>query len=213
MPNRNAGRSRRCVIVSWRDLERRRKAGLLRHILRVHVLDSSDRRRRSAWPPPLRRARRAGHGAVPAQRNHEGRHDDGRDVVPGSGELGRARAARPDTARLLQRPASRPRRFTINGERYSVPGDWATVDADGAVQLLGRGSQCINTGGEKVYPRRSRRRSSSTRAWPTQRWSACPMTASARRSPQSSSLLRGHDRRRVGCAARAFSPGSRRPST
>ncbi len=36
--------------------------------------------------------------------------------------------------------------------RYTIPGDWATVDADGTVRLLGRGSQCINTGGEKVYP-------------------------------------------------------------
>ena len=36
--------------------------------------------------------------------------------------------------------------------RYSIPGDFATVDADGTVRLLGRGSQCINTGGEKVYP-------------------------------------------------------------
>jgi fatty-acyl-CoA synthase len=36
--------------------------------------------------------------------------------------------------------------------RYSVPGDHATVDADGVVHLLGRGSACINTGGEKVFP-------------------------------------------------------------
>jgi 3-oxocholest-4-en-26-oate---CoA ligase len=36
--------------------------------------------------------------------------------------------------------------------RYSIPGDWAEVEADGTVKLLGRGSQCINTGGEKVYP-------------------------------------------------------------
>jgi acyl-CoA synthetase (AMP-forming)/AMP-acid ligase II len=42
--------------------------------------------------------------------------------------------------------------ITIDGERYSMPGDWAEVDADGSVRLLGRGSQCINTGGEKVYP-------------------------------------------------------------
>ena len=40
----------------------------------------------------------------------------------------------------------------IDGERYSIPGDYATVEADGTVTLLGRGSQCINTGGEKVYP-------------------------------------------------------------
>ena len=36
--------------------------------------------------------------------------------------------------------------------RWSVPGDLATVEADGSVLLLGRGSGCINTGGEKVFP-------------------------------------------------------------
>jgi acyl-CoA synthetase (AMP-forming)/AMP-acid ligase II len=39
-----------------------------------------------------------------------------------------------------------------HGRRWSVPGDFATVDDEGVVTLLGRGSQCINTGGEKVYP-------------------------------------------------------------
>jgi len=36
--------------------------------------------------------------------------------------------------------------------RYSIPGDYATVELDGTIRLLGRGSACINTGGEKVYP-------------------------------------------------------------
>lgn len=40
----------------------------------------------------------------------------------------------------------------IDGIRYSIPGDYATIDSDGTVHLLGRGSVCINTGGEKVYP-------------------------------------------------------------
>lgn len=40
----------------------------------------------------------------------------------------------------------------IDGVRYSLPGDWATVEADGSVTLRGRGSVCINTGGEKVFP-------------------------------------------------------------
>jgi acyl-CoA synthetase (AMP-forming)/AMP-acid ligase II len=40
----------------------------------------------------------------------------------------------------------------IDGERWSLPGDMATIDADGTVHLLGRGSVSINTGGEKVYP-------------------------------------------------------------
>ncbi|MDP3748058.1 MAG: acyl-CoA synthetase, partial [Phenylobacterium sp.] len=41
---------------------------------------------------------------------------------------------------------------TFEGTRWSVPGDWATVEADGSITLLGRGSQVINTGGEKVFP-------------------------------------------------------------
>jgi acyl-CoA synthetase (AMP-forming)/AMP-acid ligase II len=40
----------------------------------------------------------------------------------------------------------------VDGVRYSVPGDLATIDADGTITLLGRGSTSINTGGEKVYP-------------------------------------------------------------
>jgi fatty-acyl-CoA synthase len=40
----------------------------------------------------------------------------------------------------------------IRGERYVVPGDFARVAADGTITFVGRGSVCINTGGEKVYP-------------------------------------------------------------
>jgi acyl-CoA synthetase (AMP-forming)/AMP-acid ligase II len=40
----------------------------------------------------------------------------------------------------------------IDGERYVIAGDMATVEADGTINLLGRGSACVNTGGEKVYP-------------------------------------------------------------
>jgi fatty-acyl-CoA synthase len=41
---------------------------------------------------------------------------------------------------------------TIDGVRYAFAGDWATIEADGTLTLLGRGSNCINTAGEKVYP-------------------------------------------------------------
>jgi acyl-CoA synthetase (AMP-forming)/AMP-acid ligase II len=40
----------------------------------------------------------------------------------------------------------------IDGERWTIPGDFATVDEEGTARLLGRGSGCINTGGEKVFP-------------------------------------------------------------
>jgi acyl-CoA synthetase (AMP-forming)/AMP-acid ligase II len=42
--------------------------------------------------------------------------------------------------------------LVIDGERYSVPGDFARIEEGKRVTLLGRGSNCVNTGGEKVYP-------------------------------------------------------------
>jgi acyl-CoA synthetase (AMP-forming)/AMP-acid ligase II len=79
--------------------------------------------------------------------------DDGRDVVPGSGELGLVAMRGRTPIGYYKDPAKSAATFRIiDGVRYSVPGDFATVDADGTVRLVGRGSQCINTGGEKVYP-------------------------------------------------------------
>ncbi len=40
----------------------------------------------------------------------------------------------------------------VNGRRYAVSGDFATVEADGTMTLFGRGSVCINSGGEKIFP-------------------------------------------------------------
>jgi len=79
--------------------------------------------------------------------------DEGRDVVPGSGELGRvALPGRTPIGYYKDEAKSAQTFVVIDGERFSIPGDYATVEADGTVTLLGRGSQCINTGGEKVYP-------------------------------------------------------------
>ena len=50
-------------------------------------------------------------------------------------------------------PVKTAEMFTeVDGRRYAVPGDWARVEEDGAITLLGRGNTCVNTGGEKVYP-------------------------------------------------------------
>jgi acyl-CoA synthetase (AMP-forming)/AMP-acid ligase II len=79
--------------------------------------------------------------------------EDGREVQPGSGEAGRV--ARRGRAPLgyYKDPAKSATTFVeIDGERWTIPGDFAEVEADGTLRLLGRGSQCINTGGEKVYP-------------------------------------------------------------
>src|SRR4029078_877354 len=43
-------------------------------------------------------------------------------------------------------------RTDAKGVRWVVPGDWATIDAEGRILLFGRGSGCINSGGEKIFP-------------------------------------------------------------
>jgi fatty-acyl-CoA synthase len=79
--------------------------------------------------------------------------EDEREVVPGSGEAGLVAAGGNVPLGYYKDPEKSARTFkVIDGVRYSFPGDWATVEADGSITLLGRGSQCINTGGEKVYP-------------------------------------------------------------
>jgi len=79
--------------------------------------------------------------------------EDGRDVEPGSGEIGRVAMRGHTPIGYYKDPVKSAGTFQlIDGVRYTIPGDLATVDADGTVRLLGRGSQCINTGGEKVFP-------------------------------------------------------------
>jgi 3-oxocholest-4-en-26-oate---CoA ligase len=79
--------------------------------------------------------------------------DGGRFVEPGSGELGRVGIKGRVPVGYYKDPEKSQATFPeIDGVRYSIPGDYATVEADGSVTLLGRGSVCINTGGEKVFP-------------------------------------------------------------
>jgi fatty-acyl-CoA synthase len=79
--------------------------------------------------------------------------DDGRDVQPGSGEVGMVAVGGPQPLGYYKDEEKTARTFrVIDGERYAIPGDYATIDADGTLRVLGRGSVCINTGGEKVYP-------------------------------------------------------------
>ncbi len=79
--------------------------------------------------------------------------DDGRDVEAGSGRSGvLALGGRIPLGYYKDEAKSAATFRTIDGIRYSVPGDYAEVGADGSIHLLGRGSVVINTGGEKVYP-------------------------------------------------------------
>ena len=79
--------------------------------------------------------------------------EDGRRVEPGSGERGLVAVSGLLPRGYYKDPEKTDKTFkTFEGIRWSVPGDWAELNADGTLKLLGRGSVCINTGGEKVFP-------------------------------------------------------------
>jgi fatty-acyl-CoA synthase len=79
--------------------------------------------------------------------------DDGTEVVPGSGDIGVVANGGMVPIGYYKDPEKSARTFrVVDGVRYSFPGDMATIAADGTLVLFGRGSNCINTGGEKVYP-------------------------------------------------------------
>ena len=79
--------------------------------------------------------------------------EEGNQVKPGSGQIGLvARSGRLPLG-YYKDPEKTAERFKeFNGKRWVVPGDFATIEEDGRITFLGRGSKCINTGGEKVFP-------------------------------------------------------------
>ncbi len=79
--------------------------------------------------------------------------DEGVEVQAGSSEIGMVAVPGAIPEGYFHDEEKTARTFReFGGVRYSIPGDWGTIGADGILTLLGRGSQCINTGGEKVFP-------------------------------------------------------------
>jgi fatty-acyl-CoA synthase len=76
---------------------------------------------------------------------------DGTEVVPGSGEQGVLVTQNSAYGYYKDPIKSKATFIEIDGHSYVFTGDWASVEADGTITLLGRGSMCINTAGEKVY--------------------------------------------------------------
>jgi 3-oxocholest-4-en-26-oate---CoA ligase len=79
--------------------------------------------------------------------------DDGREVKAGSGEVGYLAVGGNIPLGYFKDPKKTAETFReVDGRRYSIPGDYATVEEDGTITLLGRGSVSINSGGEKIFP-------------------------------------------------------------
>jgi 3-oxocholest-4-en-26-oate---CoA ligase len=131
------------------------KAGLLRHVPKAVLLDSlgasegmASRQAATVDDPEIKPARFAVNDRVKVFRE-----DTGEEVAPGSDEIGLLAVGGRIPLGYWRDPEKTAQTFrVIGGRRYALAGDYAQVDADGTIRLLGRGSACINTGGEKVYP-------------------------------------------------------------
>jgi 3-oxocholest-4-en-26-oate---CoA ligase len=132
------------------------KAGLLRHNQRLIMIDSlgsSEAIGMASNTTTAESSNSASTAKFSLGPNTKVLTEDGREVLAGSGERGRvALRGRTPVGYYKDKAKSASTFIEHDGVRWSIPGDWAEVEADGTLKLYGRGSQCINTGGEKVYP-------------------------------------------------------------
>ncbi len=130
------------------------KQRLLVHAPEALLIDFLNASEASGMGRALTSSRRKdGGGRFQLGRNACVLDDDGRPLSPGAAVPGRLAVRGHIPLGYYKDPAKTAATFpVVDGVRYAVPGDLATVEADGAITLLGRGSTCINTGGEKVFP-------------------------------------------------------------
>lgn len=130
------------------------KQGLLRHVPQAALFDSFG----SSEAVGMGASVSTADGASQTARFQLGPNcvvftEDGRRVQPGSGERGLVAVGGYIPLGYYKDEVKSAATFrTFEDRRWSVPGDWAEVADDGTLLLLGRGSVCINSGGEKVFP-------------------------------------------------------------
>jgi len=146
--------SLKLVISSGVMWSEQTKAGLLRHATQAVLADLLG----SSEALGMGQAVATSAGGAATARFKLGENamvldDDDRPVEPGSEAVGRLAVRTFMPLGYYKDPVKTAATFReIDGVRWSIPGDFATIEADGGLRLLGRGSVCINTGGEKVFP-------------------------------------------------------------
>jgi 3-oxocholest-4-en-26-oate---CoA ligase len=129
------------------------KRGLLAHLPGVTLIDSLG----ASEGIMTRTETRADDDIEPARFKASDRlvvvTDEGSVAEPGDGRIGMLGVGGAIPLGYYKDPEKTATTFrSVHGRRYSIPGDYATVESDGTIRLLGRGSACINSGGEKIYP-------------------------------------------------------------
>jgi fatty-acyl-CoA synthase len=130
------------------------KQALIGHMPQVALLDSFGASEAVGFGMSVTTAE----GVVETAKFEIGEHckvfaEDGREIAPGSDEPGLiARGGAVPLGYYKDEKKTAETFRTIDGVRYAIPGDWCLVAEDGTMTLLGRGSNCINSAGEKIYP-------------------------------------------------------------
>ncbi|RED16426.1 AMP-binding protein [Parasphingopyxis lamellibrachiae] len=133
---------------------RETKLGLIRHMPQVNLIDSYSSSEALGMGMSVTNAQ----GETETARFETGETcavftEDHRRIEPGSGEKGMLAVGGYCPIGYYKDEEKSAKTFpVIDGERWSMPGDWAMVNEDGTLEILGRGSQCINSGGEKIFP-------------------------------------------------------------
>lgn len=144
----------RALISSGAGLSPPNRTALLRHFRNGTVVDGLG----SSEAGPIAKSTYANSSESSRSTFVLGDHarvidEAGEKVEPGSTTPGRLIVGgRLPLGYLNDDEATRSTFVLVDGRRYVVTGDWATISSDGSIVLLGRGSSCINTAGEKVYP-------------------------------------------------------------
>jgi fatty-acyl-CoA synthase len=136
--------------MAWSESVKQR---LLAHAPGVLLIDFLNASEASGMGRSLTSKKKSGGSRFQLGKNAVVIDEEGRPVAPGSGEEGRLAVRGHIPLGYYKDPAKTAATFpVVGGIRYAVPGDLATVETDGSITLLGRGSTSINTGGEKVFP-------------------------------------------------------------
>ncbi len=153
-PGRWAMPSLKRIVSSGAMWGLENKQGLLKHLPHIMLMDSLG----SSEALGLAASTSGGGAAAGTAKFATGPNaavftEDGVRVQAGSGVRGLVAVGGHTPVGYYKDEEKSAKTFRVfEGTRWSVPGDWATVEADGSITLLGRGSQVINTGGEKVFP-------------------------------------------------------------
>ena len=131
------------------------KDELKKHLSNVFFIDSfgSTESGHTGSMTATRSASGSGHPRFQMTDNVTVLDDEKRKVAPGSGVMGMlARKGRLPVGYYKDPKKTAETFVEIDGERWVIPGDMATLDADGMITVFGRGAVCINSGGEKIFP-------------------------------------------------------------